>query len=69
MTYKKFCDITYFVEKEKDFYCWANVVNPPDSKNKEKYDYFRQRAEKINKFKKEVLTKALAKLPDDYFDK
>ena len=25
--------------------------------------------QRINKFKREVLTKALANLPDDYFDK
>lgn len=69
MTYQKFCDVTYFVEKEKNYYCWVNATQHPDNKDKEKYDYFLRRAEKINKFRKEALTKALAKLPDDFFDK
>ena len=70
MTYQKFCDDAYFIEREKEYYCWVNVTHNPaliTEEEKEKYIEYRRKAEKISKFEKEALTKALANLPDDYF--
>lgn len=67
MTYQKFCDEAYFIEREKDYYCWVIATQNADEKDKEKYAEYRRKAEKISDFKKEALTKALASLPDDYF--
>lgn len=67
MTYQKFCDEAYFIEREKDYYCWVIATQNADEEDKEKYAEYRRKAEKISNFKKEALTKALANLPDDYF--
>ena len=70
MTYQKFRDIEYDTEKEKDYFCWnlAHLTHPKPE-NKEKYEYYTDKMRRINQFKKEVITKALAELPDDFFDK
>lgn len=70
MTYQKFCDIEYDTEKERDYHCW-NLVNLTHSRPEtgEKYRYYMNKMQRINKFKREVLTKALAELPNDFFDK
>lgn len=70
MTYQKFCDIEYDTEKERDYHCW-NLVNLtyPRPETREKYRYYINKQQKIKQFKREVLTKALANLPDDFFDK
>jgi len=68
MTYQKFCDEAYFIEREKDYYCWVIATQPrPSEEDKEKYFEYRRKAEKISDFKKKALTKAVANLPDDYF--
>lgn len=70
MTYRKFCNIEYDTEKEKDYFC-RHLVNLTHHRPEtgERYLYYMDKIQKINKFKKEVLTKALAELPDDFFDK
>lgn len=70
MTYQKFCNDVYFIEREKDYYCWLNVTHNPNlisEEEKEKYSEYVRKAEKISNFKKEALTKAVANLPDNYF--
>lgn len=70
MTYQKFRDIEYDTEKEKDYHCWNLVyLTFPKPETKEKYEYYTDKMRRINQFKKEVITKALAELPDDFFDK
>ena len=67
MTYQDFLDIEYNISKEKSYYCWA-VARPFHSKeDEEKYQYYIKKAEKIQKFKKEVLTKALVNVSENYF--
>lgn len=68
MTYQKFKNIEYNVDKERDFYCWVNACRKPSEDDKTKYDYYEQKAEKIAKFKKEAITKALKNIPENYFD-
>jgi hypothetical protein len=68
MTYQEFKNIEYNVDKEEDFYCWVNACSKPREEDKIKYDYYQRKAEKIAKFKKEAITKALKNIPKDYFD-
>lgn len=67
MTYKEFLKIEYNINKEKNYYCWV-VANYCHSKDDEdKYEYYKMKSQKINNFKKKVLTEALKKISKDFF--
>ena len=60
MTYEKFRDIEYYVDKEYYYY-----VRYKDDKN---FPIFEERKNKINNFVKKALTEALKNIPDNYFN-
>ena len=60
MTYEKFRDIEYYVDKEYYYY-----VRHKDDKN---FPIFEKRRNKINNFVKKVLTETLKNIPNNYFD-
>lgn len=69
MTYQKFLDIVYHTSKEKDYYCWTTArPTKPRVADELMYLMYCDRMDRINKFKKEVLTEVLKKLPNNYFD-
>ena len=68
MTFARFKQIENFIDSEEHYYCWA-CARAHSKKDEEKYEEFHQKANRIAKFRKEVLTEALKKLPDDYFEK
>ena len=60
MTYKEFCDIEYYVDKEYHYY----LRHQEDIK----FPIFEKRYNKILEFRKKVITEALKNMPDNYFD-
>lgn len=69
MTYDEFKAIEHRVIKERDFYCYKNAVDYyPKEEDIAKYNEYKERAKKIDNFKKKVITEALKKLSKDFFN-
>lgn len=68
MTFARFKKIENFIASEERYYCWV-CARTHSKEEEEKYEEFRKRGKKIAEFRKKVLTEALKKLPDDYFEK
>lgn len=69
MTYDEFKAIEYRVINERDYYCYKNAVDYyPKEEDIAKYNEYKERAKRIDNFKKKIITEALKKLPKDFFN-
>lgn len=71
MTFQEFCDISYEIDKETNYYCYCYATTSKNSPRFEeiekKYKYYQELSKKLHDFKKKVLTNAVKNLSKDFF--